>query len=264
MDQLLLAKLTLRRDELRELVGRKEAAVKKAPAGNLKYGRRKKDFEYYWRPPGAQTYSYIAKKNRKFAADLAQKGYDERILKAAKKELKLINKLIKACGKDEIDAAYDECSEGRKTLVTPVRPSDEEFRAEWNKQPSCLLGFSDNDPEYYTMRGERVRSKSEVIIANTLYEYGVDYLFGCELTLPGVGRVNPDFFVLDIKTRRTIVWEHLGKMDDPSYAERALRKINGYLRKGFIIGETLLLTFESGSQPINTAIIEKMVKYYFL
>ena len=114
------------------------------------------------------------------------------------------------------------------------------------------------------MRGERVRSKSEVIIANTLYEYGVDYLFECELTLPGVGRVNPDFFVLDIKTRRTIVWEHLGKMDDPSYAERALRKINGYLRKGYIIGETLLLTFESGSQPINTAIIEKMVKYYFL
>lgn len=264
MDQLLLAKLTLRRDELRELVGRKEAAVKKAPAGTLKYGRRKKDFEYYWRPPGAQTYNYIAKKNRKFAADLAQKGYDERILKAAKKELKLINKLIKACGKDEIDAAYDECPEGRKALVTPVRPSDEEFRAEWNKQPSCLLGFSDNDPEYYTMRGERVRSKSEVIIANTLYEYGVDYLFECELTLPGVGRVNPDFFVLDIKTRRTIVWEHLGKMDDPSYAERALRKINGYLRKGFIIGETLLLTFESGSQPINTAIIEKMVKYYFL
>ena len=76
--------------------------------------------------------------------------------------------------------------------------------------------------------------------------------------------LRPDFTVLNIRKRKQYYHEHLGKMDDPSYAERALRKINGYLRKGFIIGETLLLTFESGSQPINTAIIEKMVKYYFL
>ena len=143
MDQLLLAKLTLRRDELRELVGRKEAAVKKAPAGTLRYGRRKKDFEYYWRPPGAQTYSYIAKKNRKFAADLAQKGYDERILKAAKKELKLINKLIKACGKDEIDAAYDECPEGRKALNgTNNPPACSAFRTMIRNTTRCAASGS--------------------------------------------------------------------------------------------------------------------------
>ena len=110
----------------------------------------------------------------------------------------------------------------------------------------------------------RVRSKSEILIANTLYDFGVDYLFECKILLPGYGPANPDFFVLDIKNRRTIIWEHLGKMGDPAYVERNLRKINGYLKLGYVIGETLLLTFESESQPISTAVIKKMVKHYFL
>ena len=51
---------------------------------------------------------------------------------------------------------------------------------------------------------------------------------------------------------------------DPAYVERNLRKINGYLKLGYIIGETLILTFESESQPISTAVIENTVKHYFL
>ena len=264
MEYLLLDKLRKRRNELRKIIKKAEASVKRAPDGILKYARRKNTFEYYWKAPGAVRYSYIPKKNRKFAAALAQKSYDEKVLRLARQEEELISKLIKTCEANAIDGAYDNCPEGRKLLIEPVRPSDDEFREEWNKQPSCLLGFGENDPEFYTKRGERVRSKSEVLIANTLYGYGVDYLFECEIRLPGYGTANPDFFVLDIKNRRTIIWEHLGKMGDPAYVERNLRKINGYLKLGYIIGETLILTFESESQPISTAVIENTVKHYFL
>ena len=264
MEYLLLDKLRKRRNELRKIIKKTEASVKRAPDGILKCGRRKNTLEYYWKAPGAVRYCYIPKKNRKFAAALAQKSYDEKVLRLAKQEEELISKLIKTCEADAIDAAYEKCPEGRKLLIEPVRPSDDEFREEWNKQPSCLLGFGENDSEFYTMRGERVRSKSEVLIANTLYGYGVDYLFECKILLPGYGTANPDFFVLDIKNRRTIIWEHLGKMGDPAYVERNLRKINGYLKLGYIIGETLILTFESESQPISTAVIENTVKHYFL
>ena len=58
------------------------------------------------------------------------------------------------------------------------------------------------------------------------------YLYECRLNLIGLGTVHPDFLVLDIKNRRTIVWEHLGKMQDPGYVERNLRKINAYLKNG--------------------------------
>ena len=117
MDQLLLQNLRQRRDELREIVRKKKVSVKKAPAGCFKYTRRKNSFEYYWKAPGAQRYSYIPKENSKLAAEFAQKSYDEKVLKAASKELKLIDKLIKACGKNEIEDAYDKCCDMTDELL---------------------------------------------------------------------------------------------------------------------------------------------------
>ena len=113
-------------------------------------------------------------------------------------------------------------------------------------------------------KGERVRSKSEVFIANAMYFRNVPYLFETRLYLIGYGNVLPDFAVLDVRTRKTIIWEHLGKMGDPAYVERNLRKINGYLRTGYVIGETLILTFESEQQPLNTVFIENAIAHYFL
>ncbi len=264
VDQLLVEKLKQRKEELEQIVRQKSVAVKKAPGGYLKSTRRKNSLEYYWKAPGSTRYSYISEENRKIAESLAQRDYDKMVLRCAKKELKLIKKILKNCRINEIDAVYEECSSGRKVLIKPVRPSDEEFREAWRKQESCTGGFDEGDPEFYTARGERVRSKTEVLIANFLYNLGVDYLYECQIMLPGYGTARPDFTILDIKNRRTIVWEHLGKMDDPKYAAKNIQKINGYLKKGYIIGETLILTFETERQPISTAQIEELVKHYFL
>ena len=165
---------------------------------------------------------------------------------------------------DAIDAAYTRSAAARKVLIRPVWPSDEEFREEWLKQDSCQKGFADDAPEYYTVNGERVRSKTEILIANSLLKLGVAYLYECSLLLAGFGTVHPDFSVLDLKNRRTILWEHLGRMDDPDYVERAVRRINAYLKNGYVIGETLILTFETGKQPISTVQIENLIKHYFL
>ena len=106
MEYLLLDKLRKRRNELRKIIKKAEASVKRAPDGILKYGRRKNVLEYYWKAPGAGRYSYIPKKNRKFAASLAQKSYDEKVLRLARQEEKIISKLIKTCEADAIDGAY--------------------------------------------------------------------------------------------------------------------------------------------------------------
>ena len=97
LEYLLLDKLRKRRNELRKIIKKAEASVKRAPDGILKYARRKNTFEYYWKGPRAGRYSYIPKKNRNFAAALAQKGYDEKVLRLARQEEELISKLIKTC-----------------------------------------------------------------------------------------------------------------------------------------------------------------------
>ena len=264
MDYYLVKVLQKRRKELQSIVKEKQDSIKKEPVGNLRCKQKRGHFEYYWASPGSKKYSYIATKNIKFARALAQRCYDVCILKRAQRELKLIETLLKHCRQGDMDAVYNNYPLGRKQLIRPLRPSDEEFLEEWNKQECCLGKFDENYPEYYTAKGERVRSKSEVFIANAMYLKNVPYLYETKINLTGYGSALPDFAVLDVKTRKTIIWEHLGKMGDPAYVERNLRKINAYLRSGYVIGETLILSFESVEQPLNTIFIDNIINHYFL
>jgi len=259
-----LAVLEERRQLLQNIVRDKKKALSKTPTGRLKITHKKKHTEYYWINSDNGCGSYIKQRNIKLAAALAQKAYDRVILRYATKELRLIDKLIKNYKKENIDNVYEVLSKDRQLLVHPIWPSDEEFLREWLKQESCQGTFDEDFPEFYTKNNERVRSKSEILIANDLFDYKVPYLYECRINLPGYGTVFPDFNILDMKKRRTIIWEHLGMMDDPDYVERNLRKINAYLKNGYVIGETLILTFETHDQPLNTVIVDKIIKHYFL
>lgn len=70
-----------------------------------------------------------------------------------------------------------------------------------------------------TSRGEAVRSKSEVIIANLLHAKRIDYHYEHPLELGGVVKY-PDFTIEDDATGVTYYWEHCGMLHDPSYRRR--------------------------------------------
>ena len=70
-----------------------------------------------------------------------------------------------------------------------------------------------------TSRGEAVRSKSEVIIANLLHAKGIDYHYEHPLELGGVVKY-PDFTIEDDDIGVTYHWEHCGLLHDPAYRRR--------------------------------------------
>ncbi len=82
-----------------------------------------------------------------------------------------------------------------------------------------------------TTRGEAVRSKSEVIIANLLHARGIDYHYEAPLTLGDVTKY-PDFTIEDDDTGITYYWEHAGMMHDPSYRRRWAAKQEWYRENG--------------------------------
>lgn len=59
----------------------------------------------------------------------------------------------------------------------------EEFIKNWEKKEYEGKSFFMGCPEYYTTKGERVRSKSEVIIADSLYRANVPYRYEYPLYL---------------------------------------------------------------------------------
>lgn len=75
---------------------------------------------------------------------------------------------------------------------------------------------------------------------------------------------HPDFTVLSKRTRREWYWEHNGKMDDPGYARKAIKKLQNYEKNNIFVGEKLILTYETEQNVIQTKDIERLAKKYLL
>ena len=57
-------------------------------------------------------------------------------------------------------------------------------------------------------------------------------------------------------------WEHLGMMDEPDYAEKALRKISCYEQNGLWQGDKLILTYETKAISLNQKLIGQVIQHY--
>jgi hypothetical protein len=89
--------------------------------------------------------------------------------------------------------------------------------------------FLENGLIHRTERGDLVRSKSELVIADKLFMRGIDYSYEQPLVLVN-GRIrHPDFTITDHARGVTFYWEHLGLLDDPGYRARWEKKRAEYL-----------------------------------
>ena len=168
--------------------------------------------------------------------------------------------LCKECGMNSFfETVLEQMSPGKQVLVHPHFTSDKDFINQWSQQKYEGLPFKEGYPEYYTRKGLRVRSKSEVIIADILDELSIPFLYEKPLQLKKK-TVHPDFTLLNIKERNEVYWEHFGMMDDRDYRDEALLKIREYEANGLYQHNSVIWTFESGKYPINTRDIRKMIK----
>ena len=115
---------------------------------------------------------------------------------------------------------------------------------------------------FKTNKGEYVRSKSELIIADRLSGLGIPYRYEAELIL-GDTVIHPDFTILDIKHRREVYFEHFGMMDNPKYATSAVQRINLYNRNNIVLGDRLFFTVETDSVPLDTEIVDNTLGLFW-
>ena len=102
-----------------------------------------------------------------------------------------------------------------------------------------------------TKRGDLVRSKSEVIIANELLAQGVDrYEYEAPLPLPDGKTRYPDFTVVDDDTGARYYWEHLGLLHNPDYETRWNRKLEAYR-------EACILPHDEGGGKAGTLLVTR-------
>jgi ATP-dependent DNA helicase RecQ len=94
---------------------------------------------------------------------------------------------------------------------------------------------------YSTIKGDLVRSKSEVIIANLLQQSRLNYKYEVKLEYEKDKCIEPDF-TINLLNGKTIYWEHLGMLGLPDYDNRWIEKQQIY---SDYFPHQLILTYES-------------------
>src|SRR5665213_2682633 len=100
---------------------------------------------------------------------------------------------------------------------------------------------------HITSRGEAVRSKSEVIIANLLHAQKIPYHYERPLEIDGLTKY-PDFTIEDDDTGVTYYWEHCGMLRDPAYRRRWEQKQAWYR-------DNKILPYQNGGGAKGTLIV---------
>ncbi len=195
--------------------------------------------------------------------DIAQKGYEKRISKELMLMKQSLETFIRNYNVPKLSEVYEHMANGRKALIEPLIETDEMFINRWQNVIYEELKFYD-ETEFYTGGGIRVRSKSELIIANMLEQYGIPYKYEKPLHLRGTGEVRPDFSCLKVRSRKEVIWEHFGMLDNLTYANKNVAKLASYHQNGFYVGENLITTFETSQNQISSKLIKGMIEQYLL
>ncbi len=237
------------------------------PEGSLLV-KQERDFErlYIQRSQGKRL-TYISKAKVKEVSQYAQKRYNKRLLKIARAEKLQIDKCLKALEPEaDVDKVISWMPKILRPYVEANKNTDLGFAQMWQAEYVDQARRLEDREGLTTKRGDIVRSKSEVIIADRLYEAGIQYRYevSFKMKYEDILYCYPDFQILNERTREVYYWEHLGMMGDPEYVTTQLKKISGYARKDVILGKNLLLTFESRERPLDTVCVDKLIKTFLV
>ncbi len=255
---------------LQQLQAKKRTALLHAPLGNIKVLNKGSRFYYSFFNSGETTVHYLKRHDKQdmaLAKAIVQRSYDQRVLELVTQELSLLEELDSFYQGGDADNLYSTLNLGRQALITPIRMTDEAYIAKWLARSYPRKGFMEGAPVFETKRGDRVRSKSEMGIANDLFDEEIPYLYEVPIRLIDyiTGQpytAHPDFLVLNVKERKEFLWEHFGKIDDPEYAQRSIKKLVEYENAGYYPGENMIVTFETRTFPLTPKEIKQVISHY--
>ena len=234
--------------------------VDNAPDGNLRCAVCRGNYQYYI---GKR---YLKNKEKKIAIKLAEKEYGEKLLRQLKKYEHALEVIKDFVENETLQGIYRKLHPARQVLVKPIYKPIELIIEEFEQIPYEGKQFSSEDKtSYYTIKGERVRSKSEKIIADELYRHGIPYKYEFPMELRAWNKtiiIYPDFTVLNKRTGKKWIIEHLGMLDKSSYLESTIQRLDTYEKNDILLGRELILLHETSYAPLDTKVLDKYIEEY--
>lgn len=254
----------IRRIQEIEDLFQKYELVKPQKNGTLKVTKNKNRYQYYIKTSKTPKGKYLNKKSMPLIKELCQAHYEKKIFKTLAIQLKILKKFTATYKLQSAETIYENLNEGIKKYATPLIYNEEKFSELWNNSNNKYesLAFSEESPELISTAGIRVRSKSEMMIADCLTKNKIPFKYEFPIKTTNGITLHPDFICLNTKTHQQFLWEHFGLMDNSEYAVNMVQKDNLYRKNGFFQGKNLIYTFETKQQPITSREIETFIEKY--
>ena len=134
----------------------------------------------------------------------------------------------------------------------------EENKDSWASQPYEMSNYKPEEKKHTTSRGLKVRSKSEVLIAEMLYIFNIQFRYEQVIRINGIVLV-PDF-TIKLPDGRIFYWEHCGLMSSKEYREHQKWKMEIYEKGDIVPWKNLIVTYDDEEGNINVGIIESEIK----
>lgn len=128
----------------------------------------------------------------------------------------------------------------------------------WADEPYEMMDYKDEERRHITSRGVRMRSKSEVLIAELLYSYNVDFHYE-EILYSDAGLLAPDFTIRR-KDGKLFYWEHMGLTSNEQYIMRQFKKIEIYYRAGIVPWDNLIISYDDIEGNVDTRSIRSEIE----
>lgn len=236
--------------------------VGRLPAGTLRCTSCKGTEQFYI------DGHYISKKKYEMIKGVAQREYLENMIPLLEERIRMLYDLRENYNSHALESVCCMGSTARKKLIYPLWESiEQKINNFFAEEYEAGTFEEENTTEFFTTKGERVRSKSELLIAEHLNRYDVPYRYEKPLKLKLQNRIivcRPDFTVLNKTTAKLYIYEHLGRMDDIEYVIKNMRKLDLYEKNGFLLGKNLIITHETSTSPLNTSVVDSYIESFFI
>lgn len=236
-----------------------QARLKQLPEGKLLCTRNGTHIKWYHSDGHIQT--YIPKKNRQFAEQLAERRYLTLLLEEDMQEQKAIQMYLKHHPKSGADELLKATSTYQELLSNVFQSTSQQIKS-WINSPYEKNELYPERLKFETYFGISVRSKSEAIIAMTLQNNKIPFRYECALEIGNI-KIYPDFTIIHPGIGEIFYWEHFGMMDMEKYARQAVSKLKLYMENGYLISQNLIITSETREKPFTPMDAEKVIQRYF-
>ena len=134
----------------------------------------------------------------------------------------------------------------------------DEKPSSWALEEYEKSNYRPEERRHITSYGLRVRSKSEVLIGETLHKYNLEQRYEQVIQIGNVTLI-PDFMIRR-KDGKIFIWEHEGLTNVKSYLDWQMKKAELYAGIGYVPWENLIITYDGPNGVIDLRIVESEIK----